>query len=159
MMLVALCLVPTGAHLFEMPGKMAMGKDAYFEVQPIYGGWALFGIVEVAAIVAAAWLAWRVRAQTMAVGFAAAGAGLIVASLVAFFSLSFPGNVATANWTLAPDDWEALRLRWEIGHATEAVLTFLALLSVAVSVVVFERAQPGAASRVGSNSPARSSTG
>jgi hypothetical protein len=140
LLLMALCLVPTGAHLFELPGKMAMGKDAYFTVQPIYNGWALFGIAEAAAIIAAAWLAWCMRAQPMARGFAAAGAGLIVASLVAFFGLTFPGNVATSNWTVAPDNWEALRFNWEIGHASEAVLTFLALLAVAVSVVASERA-------------------
>jgi hypothetical protein len=107
--LVALCLVPTGAHLLEMPGKMAMGKEAYFANQLIYNGWALFGIVEAAAIVATGVLAWRLRGQTMAMGFAAASAGLIVASLVAFFSLTYPGNVATSNWTVAPDNWETLR--------------------------------------------------
>jgi hypothetical protein len=134
--LVALCLVPTGAHLLEMPGKMAMGKDAYFATQLIYNGWALFGIVEAAAIVATLLLAWIERGQPMAMGFAAASAGLIVASLVAFFSLTYPGNVATSNWTVAPDNWEALRHNWEIGHATVAVLTFLSLLAVTISVVV-----------------------
>jgi hypothetical protein len=134
--LVALCLVPTGAHLLEMPGKMAMGKDAYFATQLIYNGWALFGIVEAAAIVATLLLAWSMRGQPMAMGFAAASAGLIVASLVAFFSLTYPGNVATSNWTVAPDNWEALRHNWEVGHATGAVLTFLSLLAVTISVVV-----------------------
>jgi hypothetical protein len=134
--LVALCLVPTGAHLLEMPGKMAMGKDAYFATQLIYNGWALFGIVEAAAIVATLLVAWIERGQPMAMGFAAASAGLIVASLVAFFSLTYPGNVATSNWTVAPDNWEALRHNWEVGHATGAVLTFLSLLAVTISVVV-----------------------
>jgi hypothetical protein len=134
--LVALCLVPTGAHLLEMPGKMAMGKDAYFATQLIYNGWALFGIVEAAAIVATLLLAWIERGQPMAMGFAAASAGLIVASLVAFFSLTYPGNVATSNWTVAPDNWEGLRHNWEVGHATGAVLTFLSLLAATISVVV-----------------------
>jgi hypothetical protein len=134
--LVALCLVPTGAHLLEMPGKMAMGKDAYFATQLIYNGWALFGIVEAAAIVATLLVAWIERGQPMAMGFAAASAGLIVASLVAFFSLTYPGNVATSNWTVAPDNWEALRHNWEVGHATGAVLTFLSLLAATISVVV-----------------------
>jgi hypothetical protein len=134
--LVALCLVPTGAHLLEMPGKMAMGKDAYFATQLIYNGWALFGIVEAAAIVATLLVAWIERGQPMAMGFAAASAGLIVASLVAFFSLTYPGNVATSNWTVAPDNWEGLRHNWEVGHATGAVLTFLSLLAATISVVV-----------------------
>jgi hypothetical protein len=134
-LLVALCLVPTGAHLFAMPNKMAMDQAAYFTAQQIYNGWALFGIAQAAALTCCIWLAWAVRDTPMAMGFAAGGAGLIVASLVAFFSLTYPGNVATENWKTVPENWEALRLNWEIGHATGAVLTFLALLAVSISAV------------------------
>ena len=42
---MALALVPGGAHLFELPNKIGLGEDAYFAVQQIYAGWALFGIV------------------------------------------------------------------------------------------------------------------
>lgn len=133
--LVAICLVPTGAHLLEMPRKMAMGKDAYFTVQPIYNGWALFGVAEAAAIAATAVLAWTSRDRPLAMGFALAGASLIGASLVAFFSLTYPANVATSNWTVAHDNWEALRRNWELGHAIEAALTFLSLVAVTASAV------------------------
>jgi hypothetical protein len=43
----------------------------------------------------------------------------------------FPGNQATENWTSVPEGWETLRARWEYGHAASAVLTFLALASLA----------------------------
>jgi tetratricopeptide (TPR) repeat protein len=52
LVLLAICLIPAGAHLFEMPGKMRMGRDAYFSVQPIYNGWALFGAALGLAIIA-----------------------------------------------------------------------------------------------------------
>lgn len=67
-LLVAICLVPVGAHILELPGKMAMGKDAYFATQSIYSGWALFGIAEAAAIVAALALAWTARGQSLVRG-------------------------------------------------------------------------------------------
>jgi hypothetical protein len=44
-MLTALALVPSGAHLAALPNKMAMAQAAYFIAQQIYAGWALFGIV------------------------------------------------------------------------------------------------------------------
>ena len=44
-MLTALALVPSGAHLAAPPNKMAMAQAAYFVAQQIYAGWALFGIV------------------------------------------------------------------------------------------------------------------
>jgi hypothetical protein len=134
-LLVAVCFVPVGAHLLELPGKMAMDRDAYFTTQLVYNGWAMFGIAEVAAIIAALAFAWVTRDQPIARGLAFASAGLIVASLVAFFALTFPGNVATGNWTVAPDNWEALRFNWEIGHATGAVLTFLSLVAITISAV------------------------
>ena len=43
LLLTGLILVPSAAHLFELPGKIGLGRDAYFTVQGIYDGWALFG--------------------------------------------------------------------------------------------------------------------
>jgi hypothetical protein len=51
-MLTALALVPSGAHLAALPNKMAMAQAAYFIAQQIYAGWALFGIVLFGALAA-----------------------------------------------------------------------------------------------------------
>jgi hypothetical protein len=51
-MLTALALVPSGAHLAALPNKMAMAQEAYFIAQQIYAGWALFGIVLFGALAA-----------------------------------------------------------------------------------------------------------
>ena len=50
--LTAIILVPSGAHLFELPGKIGLSRDAYFTVQGIYAGWALFGLPIIGAILA-----------------------------------------------------------------------------------------------------------
>ena len=50
--LTALALVPSGAHLAALPNKMAMAQAAYFVAQQIYAGWALFGIVLFGALAA-----------------------------------------------------------------------------------------------------------
>jgi hypothetical protein len=51
-MLTALALVPSGAHLATLPNKMTMAQAAYFVAQQIYAGWALFGIVLLGALIA-----------------------------------------------------------------------------------------------------------
>ena len=51
-MLTALALVPSGAHLAALPNKVAMAQAAYFVAQQIYAGWALFGTVLFGALVA-----------------------------------------------------------------------------------------------------------
>jgi hypothetical protein len=62
--LTAVAFVPAGAHLFELPHKIALTEHDYFVVQSIYRGWALFGIVIITAIaanLALALMLWRRR--------------------------------------------------------------------------------------------------
>ena len=136
LVLLAICLMPAGAHLFEMPGKMAMSRDAYFSVQPIYNGWALFGIVIGLGIIALLVLTWLLRGGGSPFWFAGVAAVLLIASLGWFFLRIYPMNVVTQNWTVVPDNWEAVRAQWESGHAVNAALTFLSFLALSVSVVL-----------------------
>ncbi len=41
----SLYLVPTGAHLFEMSGKLALAPAGYMVAQRLYAGWQAFGVV------------------------------------------------------------------------------------------------------------------
>ena len=128
--LTALALVPAGAHLFELPNKIGLAQQAYFTVQGIYRGWALFGIVLFGALGANLVLALMLRHQRRAFWLALLAFLLIAASLAIFFTWTFPANQATANWTEAPPNWQELRRRWEYAHTTNAGLTFLALCAV-----------------------------
>lgn len=133
--LTALCLVPGGAHLIELPHKIGLAQADYLVVQQIYRGWAFAGIVLFAAIVVDAVLVFMLRGQGVAFGAAIAALLLIVATLAIFFAFTYPVNVATADWTVAPENWQELRTRWEYSHAVNAVLTFVSLLAVTVAVV------------------------
>ena len=66
----------------------------------------------------------------MAFRYALVALVCMVATLVIFFIWTYPANVATNNWTVVPDNWATLRLQWEFAHATNAVLTFLALCAL-----------------------------
>jgi hypothetical protein len=135
----ALALVPAGAHLFELPNKIGLAQDAYFVVQGIYRGWALFGIAVFGALganLAAAILARRQRAPFWLAFLAFL---LVAATLVIFFTWTYPANQATSNWTVVPPNWQELRLQWEYAHATNAVLTFLALCAVTLSALLTRR--------------------
>jgi len=63
MMLTAVALVPVGAHLFALPKKIHLAASDYFVTQSIYRGWALLGIVLIAAILANAKLTVLLRGQ------------------------------------------------------------------------------------------------
>jgi hypothetical protein len=131
--LTALTFVPVGAHLFEMPNKLGLFEEHYFVVQSIYRGWALFGIVILAAIITnllvatMLWREGRVIWPNLAAGL------ILAATLLVFFAWTYPANVATDNWTVMPTNWEGLRAQWELSHAANAILAFVALCCAALS--------------------------
>lgn len=137
--LTALALVPVGAHLFELPRKIVLDEAAYFTVQGIYTGWALFGIVLFGALAAILATAIMLRRQPAPFRLALVAFVLVAATLVIFFVWVYPTNQATSNWTSIPENWQALRLDWEYGHAVNAVLTFLALCCITLSALLTRR--------------------
>jgi hypothetical protein len=126
-MLTVLAVIPGGAHLLELPNKMALDRDAYMIVQRIYRGWAMAGVVLVAALLATLWLAIASRSQALPMTLASSAFFLVLATLITFFIWVYPVNQATGQWTAAPTDFERLRAQWEYTHAVNAVLTLLAV--------------------------------
>lgn len=49
----------------------------------------------------------------------------------------FPDNQATESWTMLPANWEALRTRWEYGHAVNAGVTLLAFVALVSSALAW----------------------
>jgi hypothetical protein len=136
--LIALMMSAGFAHLFALPNKIGLSRDAYLTVQQIYRGWALLGVVFFAALALTAWLAMLVRQRASFYPTLVAALS-IGASLVVFFLFTYPVNQQTQNWTLLPENWEALRRQWEYSHAAGAVLDFVALISLALSLVAERR--------------------
>src|SRR5262245_31622504 len=96
--LTALALVPGGAHLLELANKIGLPQDHYFIVQGIYRGWALIGIVLIAALVANLVLAFMQRARPLASGLALFAALCVAATVVVFFMWYFSGTPAHIYW-------------------------------------------------------------
>ena len=142
---VALYLVPTGAHLFEMVSKMALPPAEYMTVQKIYAGWALFGAAIAVAVLTT--LAHSIMVRKTRLAFALSVAALLglLATQAIFWTMTYPLNVATQNWTVMPDAFEAARRQWEYSHAASAVLTFLSLISLVLSSI--ETRQQGVSGR------------
>lgn len=128
-----LSLGPGFAHLFALPNKMKLDATSYLAAQRAYDGWALFGVVLLAQLMAIL--------VTIVTGWATPGIrwpGLIalaglVASQVLFWGYTFPANTATNNWTRLPDDWQHLRYLWEYSHAAGALVQFVGLIALAVA--------------------------
>jgi hypothetical protein len=133
--LTVLALVPAGAHLFELPNKIGLDQEAYFTVQAIYRGWALFGIALFGALLANLALGVLLAFRRRPCALPLLAFALIAATLAIFFVWTYPANQATSNWTLPTPNWTTLRMHWEYAHAVNAVLTFVALCLLTWSVV------------------------
>lgn len=136
--LVALDLIPSGAHLLELPHKLDLPADAYRTVQELYRGWAFAGALVVAALLASLLLCVRTRG-TAAYAPALITVVSLLATQVIFWSVTFAVNRITANWTLLPEHWEILRLRWEYSHATACIFNLTALMAVICAALVDRR--------------------
>jgi hypothetical protein len=133
LVLTALAFAPGAAHLFALPNKIGLSQSDYFIAQGIYRGWALLGFVLFGALFTD--LALAVAAYRRGRGLAPPLVAVLcmVANLAIFFVWTFPANQATANWTVQPANWAALRLQWEYSHAVNALLTFVAFCALAWS--------------------------
>lgn len=137
--LTAFALVPGASHAASLLNKLAMTQDAYFTAQAVYNGWALFGVASVGALAANAVLAFALRRQALPFRLMLLAVLCLAGGLAIFFAVTYPANVATANWTVAPARWEALRWQWEMSHAANAALTLAAFCALCLATLQMER--------------------
>jgi hypothetical protein len=135
----ALALAPAAAHLLELPNKIGLSREDYLTVQQLYRGWALLGVVVVGALVFTFAYAVMARKQREPFMLAVIALLCLAGTQAVFWTLTFPANQLTANWTVLPDNWAALRSQWEYSHAASALLNLAALVALILSVVVREK--------------------
>jgi hypothetical protein len=136
---VALCLVPAGAHFFELANKMSLSMAEYMTVQKIYAGWSLFGIAIVTALLLTLMYTLMVRFDRTAFILSLTAFLCLAATQVIFWMFTYRMNVASNNWTITPEDFETARRQWEYSHAVNAVLTFVAFVAITLSVLTNKR--------------------
>ena len=136
LVLTALVLVPSGAHLFALWNKISLAAEQYLVAQSLYRGWNLFGIVLIGALLADLALVIMLRGRGKAFVLALLGFLGIAMSLGIFFVWTHPANVATDMWTTMPANWQELRRQWEYSHAANALVSFASFCLIALSVLV-----------------------
>ncbi|HEY7531608.1 MAG TPA: hypothetical protein VH681_02360 [Nitrospiraceae bacterium] len=142
LVLVALLLGPSLAHLLELPNKIDLPRDDYLTVQQIYWGWAWLGILFISALISTFVLTVLLWKHSKGLGLTLAALFSIIGMHIVFWTFTYPANVATQNWTVLPDNWIELRKQWEYSHATSAALNFAAFTTLLLSIFVTEKKSP-----------------
>jgi hypothetical protein len=152
-MLVALAVTQSLAHALELPGKMRLDEPTYRAVQHIYyPGFTIAGIGEGLGVLATALLALLTPVGTTAFWLVLIAFVGMLAMHVVYWIGVHPVNkhwmkgepVSAAGAAFfgvgeahaAPQDWTALRDRWEYGHLVRAVLASASLLALVISLTV-----------------------
>jgi hypothetical protein len=131
----ALALGAAMAHALELPNKIGLGRDDYFVVQRAYDGWSNLAYLLVVELVAMVLLAYLYRRQPGVLWAAVAAVVCLLLAQAVFWAFTYPANVATSNWTVMPDNWEQLRVRWEYSHLAGAFFQVLAMSALIVAAL------------------------
>jgi hypothetical protein len=143
LLFLALTLGASLAHLYALPNKLALSGEQYLAAQRAYDGWAMLGVVVIGALLSTLALAVLLHGGAAEFRLAALAFACVAASQAIFWSVTFPVNQRTANWTELPAGWEAMRRAWEYSHAAGAALNLAAFLLVALALVTGYGAERG----------------
>jgi len=143
LILAALALTMTSAHVLELPQKLKYDAQMYTAVNTtLYRYFAIVGgFYQVSSVVAAALLTVLVHKRRPAFGWTLAGALCLLLAFGSWLALVAPVNnqVVQALQT-APDSvpalWMQLRNRWEYGHATGFVLHVAGFSALMLAVLL-----------------------
>lgn len=150
LLLSALSLGPSFAHVLEAPPRLGMWPPALWrEATVFHGQFEYFAIVgaplDIAAILVAGWLAFLLRGERHAFHFALAGALLLACGLAAWLAVVAPVNSVLATWRPGPipEDFDAVRARWETGHMIVAAAKALGFVALSVALLSPRRPASG----------------
>ncbi len=143
LVLSALALTMTSAHVLELPQKLRYPADLYAAVNgSLYKYFAIVGgLYMVAAILSACVLVWLVRGRHPAFEWAALGALFSILSFASWLVIVQPVNAEVARaqasgFGAVQAVWSRLQGRWEYGHVTGFLLELVGFSALAVSSVI-----------------------
>jgi hypothetical protein len=144
--LAALSLGPSFAHVLEAPPRLTVWSPELWREATVFNGqYQLFatigGPLDVAAILATALLAYVLRRERPGFRLALASCLLFALSLAVWFAWVAPANGVLATWTPGPipDDFGAVRTRWETGHMAVAGLKLVGFMATALAIIPLHR--------------------
>lgn len=142
-MLAALTLTMTSAHVLELPQKMQYDAQMYSAVNTtLYRYFAIVGgAYTMSSIIAAFVLAFLVRKRRSPFRLSLAGAICLLLAFCSWLLLVAPVNREIAHaLEIAPESvpslWMQLRDRWEYGHAVGFIITLTGFALLVSSLLV-----------------------
>lgn len=132
--LTTLALMPAGAQVFELSGKLALSPADYVMVQSVHHAWVLFASTMLVASAAIGLHSYLVSRNATSFGWSMVALVLVGAAQIVFWAIAYPAYAATEGWSVVPVDFELLRRKWEYAFAAAGILSFAGLLALVRSI-------------------------
>ncbi len=146
----ALSLGPSFAHVLESAPRLTQWSPELWRETTVFNSqFRLFAAVgaplDILAIAFPAVLALILHNNRLAFRCAIAAAFLYAIALAAWFVLVAPANGVLSTWTPGPiaANFEAIRLRWEVGHMVVAALKLAGFIALACALLSIRRSPRG----------------
>lgn len=142
LLLATLSLALSFCHLMEMPVRLGWQPALWMMVTNFGGLYFLFGTagaaIDVLAIIASALLAFVVRNRHPSFQLTVVGSAFMAAGLAIWFGFVAPVNAIMATWSPGPipENFASVRDQWEYSHAIIAVMKFIGMTALLLSVLV-----------------------
>jgi hypothetical protein len=152
LLLVVATVIPSAAHVLELPGKLRLTREQYLAVQPIYyPGFTIVGAAEPLAVIALAVLLALTPGATPAFWLIAAAVAATALTHLLYWTLTAPVNQVwirnesisggaqrffAASGSATVTDWTLLRDRWERSHLCRAATSLIALVLLAIALLI-----------------------
>ena len=140
LVLAALSLGPSFAHLLEAGPRMTRWSPELWREATVFNGqYQLFGLVggpiDIGVILVTGVAAYLLRGEGVIFECTLAGLAFFMLSLICWLSIVAPANAVLATWTPGPlpEDFFAVRNRWESGHMIMSGLKTAGFVSVALA--------------------------
>ena len=93
--LTTLALMPAGAQVFELSGKLALSPADYVMVQSVHHAWVLFASTMLVASAAIGLHSYLVSRNATSFGWSMVALVLVGAAQIVFWAIAYPANAAT----------------------------------------------------------------
>lgn len=127
--LVAIAMAATLGGALSLPARLQLQPSDYLMAQRLGHSALLVGVLGVLALAAAAVHSFLVRETTAAFAWSIVAVCGLAAAQIVFWAVAFPIIAVTQDWTVVPEDFEAVRHQWEYALAAAGALCFGALLA------------------------------
>lgn len=156
--LTSLLMTMGFTHLWQMLPRLAYDGTLWFQTLNMYWQFGREGpgpFIELGALVSAVVLVFLVHARRPAFVLSLTAVMCLVVAFATWWAIIYPVNLEMLSWApeQLPANWTHFRDQWEYAHGVRAILQFISLIALLISLIAEVPVDPHRQSAVRDREP------